>query len=296
MTPRHLSKLIFVGAVLLLLLFQIEKTNPEISGLQDEVNETAINYGSASLVNLDPVPPFLVRSSAPVFLAAYLDGREIGGKNSALRWPLASITKLMAALVVRENLDLGQPVKISEKAVGEEGAAGGFSPGETFAVGDLLKATLIVSSNDAMAALADFYFEIKKEPLPVAMNWKAKELDMNYTSFVDATGLSFLNQSTAEDLAKLARYLFSNRPEILTITCQAEVAITDLNSKIKRSLRNTNEFAGEPDFLGGKTGFTDEANGNLLSLFLNNGRPVLIVVFGADDRFGETRKIYQTIH
>lgn len=282
---------------MLILLFKIGRTNPEISGLQDEVKETTIDYGSASLVDSDFDSALKINSSAPVFLAAYMDRTgEIRSKNQGLRWPLASITKLMTALVVRENLDLGQPVRISEKVALEEGVAGGFSSGEVFSVGDLLKAMLAVSSNDAAAALADFYFEIKGESIIAAMNRKAEELGMSYTTFADASGLSVLNQSTADDLGSLARYLLASRPEILAITRQSEVEITDLRSKIKRRLRNINEFAGDPNFLGGKTGFTDEANGNLLSIFFNNGQPVLVIVFGTEDRFGETRKIYQPIN
>lgn len=291
---NSLPKLIFIFSVLfLILLFKVQRTNPEISRLQEEVNETAVNYGSASLAVLSSSPPLVIDSPAPAFLAAYLDEEEvIGGRNQGLRWPLASITKLMTSLVAQETLDLNSSVKISEAAVAEEGVAGGFAPGETFTINDLIKAMLIVSSNDAASAIAEFYILIKKEPIVSAMNRKAEELGMEETNFADVTGLSVLNQATAEDLAKLARYLIGNQPEILAITRQPELEIIDLRSKIKRKLRNINEFAGNPDFLGGKTGFTDEANGNLFSIFLNSGRPVLIIVFGTENRFEETRKIY----
>ena len=290
---------IFAAAVLfLILIFKIEKTNPDISSLQEEVNETAMHQETASLGALNYQVFKVVISEAPAFLAAYLDnGAEILSKNHKLHWPLASITKLMTALVIRESLDLGQSVKIDEAAILEEGAAGGFSAGEVFSVSDLLKAMLAVSSNDIAAALSGAYLQIKNISLIEAMNQKAETLQMNNTRFVDATGLSVLNQSTAEDLIRLMRYLFESRPEILGITRQKEVEITELNSKIKRELRNINKFAGDPDFIGGKTGFTDEANGNLISLFdpPNSPRLVFIAVFGAEDRFAETEKIYNAI-
>jgi len=56
---------------------------------------------------------------------------------------------------------------------------------------------------------------------------------------------------------------------------------------------NINHFAGQADFLGGKTGYTDDAGGNLLSLFSYQKRPVLVLVMGASDRFGETRRLLQ---
>ena len=53
----------------------------------------------------------------------------------------------------------------------------------------------------------------------------------------------------------------------------------------------TNQFAGTPEFLGGKTGYTDEARGNLLSLFAIGGQTFTVIVLGTDDRFGDTERI-----
>ena len=79
--------------------------------------------------------------------------------------------------------------------------------------------------------------------------------------------------------------------ELLAITRESEVEITEKTSTLKRKLVAINQFAGSEEFLGGKTGFTDEASGNLVSLFRLHDRPFLIIVFGTDDRFGETARI-----
>jgi len=162
----------------------------------------------------------------------------------------------------------------------------GFAVGETFTSGDLIRAMLTVSHNQAAIALAESYGQ--KEFVDL-MQQRAGDLGMANTSFFDPVGLSSLNQSSAADVERLVRYIITNHQDLLVMTRQTETAV---NGKI---LKNINRFAGRPDFIGGKTGYTDAANGNLVSLFNYRNQPLLIIVMGADDRFGETEKIYNWI-
>lgn len=212
--------------------------------------------------------------------------------NSYAKWPIASITKLMTALVAIEKVGVNKEIEISEEAVKTEGVSGDFKAGEIFTVSDLIKAMLVVSSNDAAAAIAEFY---GKENFVAEMNKKAEVLNMSDTHFEDPTGLSPLNQSTIGDLEKLVMYLWQNNRDLFDISRSKQVVITEQNSKINRVLNNINYFAGRSEFLGGKTGYIDEAGGNLVAVFNNYGRPLLIIVFGADDRFAETEKIYNNV-
>jgi len=291
MKLNNLYSLIFAGLVLLLvLLAKIGQNHPDTSTLQEDMDQTAVNPGIARLDSFNYRVPINLPVNAPVILVKYLSSQtDILEKNSRQNWPLASITKLMTAATVIENMDLNQKITLNEKAVSQEGIAGNFRIGEIFTAADLLKATLVVSSNDATAALVNSFGE--NEFMEI-MRKKTRELNMSQTVFVDATGLSHLNQSTAEDLTKLIRYIYFSHPEILKITAQKQVEITEGKSKIKRRLLNINEFAGRNDFLGGKTGFTDEAGGNLVSLFRYQNQPLVIIVFGAEKRFEETIKIY----
>ncbi|MEK7192270.1 MAG: serine hydrolase [Patescibacteria group bacterium] len=206
--------------------------------------------------------------------------------NTDQEWPIASLTKLMTAVVALEKIGGGQPITISETAVATEGVSGNFNIGETYAVNDLVSALMGVSSNDAAAALAEFYFDSKQKDLANEMERKAKRLGMGNTRLTDSTGLSPLNQSTIGDLEKLVKYIFKQHPEIFAASRQKEVRIGN------RLVMNINKFADRPDFLGGKTGYTDEANGNLISIFNYNEKPILIIVLGSDDRFRETEKLY----
>ncbi|MEK7590502.1 MAG: serine hydrolase [Patescibacteria group bacterium] len=209
--------------------------------------------------------------------------------NSTKQWPLASVSKLMTAIIALEKIGPNEIIPISAAAVATEGPQGGFSTGELFTIGDLVKSMMVVSSNDAPAAIAEFF---GKQAFVKAMNEKATELQMTHTSFVDPIGFSLSNQSTTADLEKLVSYIYVYYPEIFSYSRQKEIEIIDLKSTIKRRLFNINVFAGEKEFLGGKTGYTDEASGNLVSLFWLDGQPLFIAVFGSENRFGDTKILY----
>jgi len=227
--------------------------------------------------------------SAQVFLKRLLNTNvDLAEQKIENRWPVASLTKLMTALVVIERTDLDSEIIISDNAVNQDGAIGDFKAGEKYKAEDLLKAALVLSSNDAATALAE---TLGIDNFVSEMNKKALELGMENTKFVDSTGLSYLNQSTANDLAKLVNYIYFDRPEILKITTEKKISITELNSGKVKPFYSINEFAGELSFLGGKTGFINESRGNLISVFQDDsGRgPILIIVLGSDDRFGDTK-------
>lgn len=231
-----------------------------------------------------------VSISAKAGLAKYLDNNQNTFElNEKIVLPIASVSKLMAALAIAEKIGGNQEIRLSEKAINTQGIAGEFAVTELFRSKDLVKAGLMVSSNDAITALAEFFGEKK---FVAEMNQRAKTLKMFDTYFVEPTGLSRLNQSTAVDLSKLTSYLYYNYPEILEITTQKERKIFDLEKGNFKRLVNTNVFAGEPDFIGGKSGYLDEETGrNLISLFKRSDRVVLTVILGAQDAFEETKKL-----
>ena len=236
--------------------------------------------------NRDAIPEI----KATAFAAKLMnENQNILEKGPSVRWPLASLTKLMTAIISRENIQRGTRIAINENALNSEGASGNFAVGEEYVIEDILKAMLLVSSNDAAEAVADWY---GREKFIDAMERKATELKMKQTSSSDPTGLSYLNQSTVEDLEKLIAYINENHPEIFEITTRREGIIRNLKTNSVRKLININALVGHKDWRGGKTGFTNEAEGNLVSLFRNNGDTLLIIVLGTENRFEETLKLY----
>ncbi|OGM94263.1 hypothetical protein A2524_01150 [Candidatus Wolfebacteria bacterium RIFOXYD12_FULL_48_21] len=228
-------------------------------------------------------------------LMSYLNSDEVlFERKTDGRWPIASITKLMTAIVATELGMAKQDFTLTDAMVKTEGDAGGFKMGELFTGYDLLAAMLLSSSNDAAEAFAQSY---GRDAFIRRMNVKAQELRMLSTHYVDPSGLSPLNQSTPSDLYKLAGYLHATHPDILKVSRQRKATIVDLNTNRKRIVTTINEFAGQATFLGGKTGYIVEAegNGNLLSVFMHNGQPFTLIVLGSPDRFGETKTLLKCI-
>ncbi len=216
------------------------------------------------------------------------DNRVLWVRRPTQRHPLASLTKLMTGVIAIENIGTEKSVVITDEDVRAEGDMGGFKAGETFTVPDLIAAMMLSSSNDAADALARFYGTTL---FVNAMQQKANDIGMTDTSFFDPSGLSPLNQSTAEDIALLVRYIREHHPEIFALSRNKEQAIMEQTSRVSRVVKSINEFSGSPEFLGGKTGYTPEAHGNLVSLFADGGKTLLVIVLGTDDRFRETRAL-----
>jgi D-alanyl-D-alanine carboxypeptidase len=241
-------------------------------------------------IEAPPSLPIVQEVTVSASGAYTMTGEELQNFRAEKRWPVASITKLMTALVASRVFDPNEAVTITQEMIDTEGESGEFRVGEKIRVSDLIKAMMLVSSNDAAAALAIHY----GEPAFIkVMNETARNIGMYDTLYKDPTGLSVQNLSTIQDLDKLARYIWTNNPSIFAITREEGDMIFDMNTGLGRRLTNINQFAGRSDFLGGKTGTTPEAEGNLLSIFKAPGReePVIIIVLGTKDRFKETENI-----
>jgi len=208
--------------------------------------------------------------------------------NANDAWPLASITKLMTALVAEQLIPPQTVIQISADAIAVPGIAGSLKEGEFYTKENLIRAALGISSNDAASALGE---AVGYPAFIDAMRSEAHALHMMNTSFFDVTGLSSLNFGTLYDLSKLAEYIFLNEPHLLEVTRSKSFSIMEEHTHVSHTIVNNNEFAGSPWFLGGKTGYTEDARGNLVSLVRIHDRNFVIAVFGSDDRFGETRKV-----
>ena len=222
-------------------------------------------------------------------------------KNSNTPLPIASITKLMTALVAIKNYPLDQHITITPKVLETPGEAGQLRAGEAFTVKDLLYLVLMESSNDAAEALAE-----AKEPKVFIglMNEEAARLNLQNTSFVNPTGLDeaqYTNKSTTKDLAELARYLFQSYPQVFDILSQSELALITPTGRFHHTMRNTNELLGYYDWpgrtFGGKTGTTPLARETLLFVVESPDTQgyIINVILGSEARFTEMRQLLQWI-
>jgi len=196
--------------------------------------------------------------------------RQLLDKNSQHPFAIASLTKLMTAIIAIDNYPLDQLVTISQQAVDQLEETSHLKAGDQWFVEDLLRMSLIESSNDAAYALA----EIKGvDEFVQEMNAKAVELGMKQARFFNPTGLEVegkTNLASSQDLINLTYYLLTNPSyQILEemIGCQ-EFSLFTPNGEFHHQMANSHHFLGEFSyFIGGKTGFLPNYGGSLLSIF-----------------------------
>lgn len=234
-----------------------------------------------------------ISATAALSFKTNLSGERIiyYAKNENSILPIASLTKLMTALVVLENYDLSKETIVSEKAVAQEGEQGLLEAGQTLSVRNLLYITLIESSNDAAYALAEI---IGTDRFLSLMNTAAKNIGLKNTYFVDATGLDSGSYSSVSDLKILAEYLLKNYPLDWGVTSIKELDLYFSNGQLHHRLMNTNQLLGViPGIVAGKTGWTTEAKGCFIVVRQNQQKDgfIINIVLGSDDRDYDMEKM-----
>ncbi len=241
--------------------------------------------------------PTLTADGVLVALINEQNSKILLEKNSTISLPIASITKLMTALISLEQYSLDEEMVISEKAFLKDiQRTSSLYPGERYKIKDLLYASLMESSNTAAQALGE-----KNALFLTKMNQRAQRLGMRKTYFTNFTGLDPLdlktavNRSSPEDLLLLTKELIKH-PLIWEILIIPEYDLRTTDGIFKHRLKNTNELIGEIDFLkGGKTGRTTRAGENFLAVFKRENYYFLTVVLGSRNRFEDTRALLNWI-
>lgn len=218
--------------------------------------------------------------------------RILFNKNGDDVLPLASITKLMTALVAYELLDATSTILISNDALRVEGDSG-FSDGEIFSLQNLTDLTLISSSNDGATALgsaAAASVTATQNPAALfveAMNLRAASLGLHSTYFKNATGLDVSETesggySTARETAMLMEYVITHYPNITALT-DIDTATIKNEDGSYHAVRNTNEVVADiKGLIASKTGYTALAGGNLAVAFdVGLNHPIIVVVLGS---------------
>lgn len=225
-------------------------------------------------------------------------GKPLYAKNPDQQTPIASITKLMTAMVVLDaGLALDEPITVEKDDVDTLRHSGSRLPvGTALTRADLLHLALIASENRAAAALSRAY-PGGREAFVEAMNAKARALGMQDSQFFDGTGLHNGNRSTAQDLARMVsaahRY-----PMIRDITAQGSYDILVPGRKRLHNLafNNTNALTRSKGWEIGisKTGFIREAGHCLVMQAKIQEKPVIIVLLDSAGRFsriGDAQRI-----
>jgi D-alanyl-D-alanine endopeptidase (penicillin-binding protein 7) len=238
---------------------------------------------SASEDSLDPAK--LELASVHAVVADLESGRTLYRKSADYVVPIASITKVMTAMVVldsRADLDEWLTVLARDKPA-PNNAYTRLRTGSKARRRDLLRIALMSSENKAAYVLARYY----PGGLPAfvaAMNDKAEALGMEHSHFVDPTGLSSKNRSTADDLLRLVR-AGRDYPLIREFTDTAHYTVRFRDPGYRLNYGNTNVlvYRGDWDIALSKTGYLDEAGRCLILVTTIEERPVAMVLL---DSFG----------
>ncbi|MDN6859892.1 D-alanyl-D-alanine endopeptidase [Pseudomonas sp. CAN2814] len=231
-------------------------------------------------------PKELVLASGSALVVDLENGKTLYSSNPNLVVPIASVTKLMTAMVTLDaKLPMNEliPVDISETAE-MKGVFSRVHLGSMISRQNMLLLALMSSENRAAASLAHNYPGGSKA-FVAAMNAKAKSLGMTSTHYVEPTGLSIHNVSDANDLIRLAKAAYTY-PQIRAMSTTATSDARFSKPSYSLSFFNTNPLVrnGKWDIRLTKTGFTNDAGHCLVMVTMMNGRPVALALL---DAFGK---------
>jgi serine-type D-Ala-D-Ala carboxypeptidase (penicillin-binding protein 5/6) len=233
--------------------------------------------------------------------------RVIYSKNESEQLPLASITKLMTALLAYELIDANEITTISQRAVNQDGSSS-LATGDKITAEKLFNLALVSSSNDAAYALGANVGSLLGDNDPnkqfvQGMNIRAEMLGLETLEFSNTTGLDLSltepgSIGSARDVSFLLEYILNNYPEILDPTKEESVRVYNADGSYYEA-ENTNEIIGRiPNLLGSKTGYTDLAGGNLTVAFdIGLNHPIIITVLGSthSERFTDVLKLVKSV-
>jgi len=264
--------------------------------------------GASSFAASLPIPKPPSTGAKSFIIQDFESGHTLAEKNADQSVEPASITKLMTAYVVFNelqagNIALGDMVTISEKAWRTPGSRMFVEVNKHVSVEDLLQGMIVQSGNDATMALAE-HIAGSEETFAALMNRHAEEIGMTGSHFVNSTGLPDENHyMTAKDIALLATLLIEKYPEFYHWYSQKEFSFNDITQY------NRNKLLWRDDSVDGlKTGFTDSAGYCLVTSAKKDGMRLITVVLGTNSanarvdasqallnygfRFFETHKLY----
>lgn len=208
--------------------------------------------------------------------------------------PIASVTKLMTALVAAEYINLDTEVRIApERYV--DSLIPRLSGKKRASMYSLLQLLLVESSNEAAEVIAA---EVGRERFIRLMNEKAASIGLSETVFTDPSGLDNSNVSSLRDLLRLAQYIYNNRSFILDITADANLS-TLYDAGDFGELENFNEIEEIDSFIGGKVGETTAAGQTSLSLHeltvKKEDRIIVVIILDSADRSGDVTTLISFI-
>ena len=286
---HHLEKIVVICALFAVLALAIG-----FAQAADTATRVDSRYKHKSTARAPQPSDEVYLRSAVALVQDASSGETLIAKNQAAVLPIASITKLMTAMVVLDaKLNLDQRVVISDEDYDlVKGTRSRLRPGTVLTRDELLLIALMSSENRAAFSLARTY-PGGTVPFVAAMNAKAQALGMNDSRFVDPTGLSSANVSSARDLARLVSAAYEY-PLIRQYSTRESASVQSLGRKL--DYRNTNGLVRSANWEIDlqKTGYISEAGRCLVMRVRMASREVIVVLldsWGKFSRVGDANRI-----
>ncbi len=218
-------------------------------------------------------------------------GAVLADINGRVKWPTASLAKLMTAQVVFNVTSVGEEVVIKQEDLKVDAPVMGLEAGEKIAIIDLLRGMLISSANDAANVLASSVAG-DQERFAELMNLMAKQFGLDDTHFKNSMGFDDPEQyATARDMASLAQNFLKNK-DLAEMAGTKTMEVRSTDGTKRHWLKNSNKLLEDKNIHGVKTGYTDAALGNLILLVEDNaGNKILTVIFGSLQREVDSRAL-----
>ena len=276
------------------------------AGAQQPTPDSQMSASNPEPEQLIPSPPDLAASSWVLMDAS--TGQLLVNHNGDQRLPPASLTKMMTAYIVEQEIDGGSisdtdMVSVSENAWRTGGSRMFIQEGTQVSVENLLRGVVVQSGNDASVALAE-YVAGSESAFADLMNQQAQRLGMQNSHFMNPTGLPHDDHySSAHDLAILARHIITDFPDHYQVYSEKYFTYNDIRQPNRNRL-----LWRDPDVDGLKTGHTEAAGYCLVASAKKQDTRLIAVVMGTNSdearaaetqrllnygfRFFQTRKLY----
>ncbi len=336
--PTQHQKIYVLGACAVLLVVSVyvlkngtlhrNKITYSGSGIASSETVPVAASGSKNKPLVPPIKPAKVTSATSttpakpaspldtISATAYIVGNAATGqiylsKNPTLENGLASISKLFTAIVAQGNMDPNQVIQITPAMLAVYPNSYGILLGEKFSLSDLFYGMLLQSNDNIAEGIAMAYSSPStyistpagtspsESAFMAKMNALSASLGLTQTHFEDASGLADGNVSNAKDLFSFGQYLYKNQQALLGITDTYSYSVATTTAHLGHDFINIDPFVGDPHYIGGKTGRTDLAGEDMLSIFdykTTSGAdyPLVIVVLHSDlsERQNDTSQLY----
>ncbi|MEN9614575.1 MAG: hypothetical protein RLZZ347_882 [Candidatus Parcubacteria bacterium] len=294
-SPRYVKKALLWGIIGLIILL--------IAVIQQAIHDRALKV--SPIAHIPTVSELLTEKLASTTLEAksvvvydIAHHQILFAKNAEQQLPLASLTKVMTALVATESIPEFTTITIPDEISKVDKRV--IQPGQKWSLKQLLDYTLVVSSNEGARSIASVVGAFEKEATSTdstrewfikKMNTRARELGMSQTYFINESGLDLSEPGfvsgaygSATDLTTLFAFTLKTHPEIFEATTKDLLLV---HSQTKSyTAENTDKIINQlPGVIASKTGLTDLSGGNLvvaLDIGINN--PVIIAVLGSSEK------------